>query len=130
MLLTINSGNTGKPQGYQSQIVHLVSTVARGTALGKAWAITTMNAGTDYLTDFYHHTDDLERIDWELVASNSWAGRATQKSAELLIADEFPWAQVLYIGCHNTGVRAQIEQILAGAPHSPTVAVRPDWYYP
>ncbi|WP_426391939.1 type II toxin-antitoxin system toxin DNA ADP-ribosyl transferase DarT [Variovorax sp. R-27] len=129
MLLTINSGNTGKPLGYQSRIVHLVSTVARGTALGKAWALTTMNAGTDYLTDFYHHTDDLERIDWELIASNSWPRRATEKSAEFLVADEFPWDQVIYIGCHNDAVRAEIEQILAGTAHSPRVVARPDWYY-
>jgi hypothetical protein len=130
MLLTINSGNTGKPRGYQSQMLHLVSTVARGTALGRAWAITAMNAGTDYPTDFYHHTDDLERLDWELIGSNSWPGRATQKCAEFLIADEFPWVQVVYIGCHNDAVRAQVERMLSGTSHRLTVAVRPDWYYP
>ena len=131
MLFTVNQGNTGKPVGYQSQVLHLVSSAARGAILGRAWAISGGNAGADYEVAFFHELADLERLDWEVIRSNDWGGdRLHRKQAEFLVADFFPWEQLVFIGCHNEAIAAQVGHLLAGAAHVPRVEVRPHWYYP
>ena len=50
MLSTINKGNTGRPEGCQKSIVHLVPTMAAGIGTGKAWAISSGNAGANHTT--------------------------------------------------------------------------------
>lgn len=128
MLYTINLGNTGRPAGCQNTIVHLVSTVAAGIGLGRAWAISDGNAGASY-TSFYSELSALESLDWEAIRATSWKGRTHQKSAELLVADFFPWTAVHKIGCHNGGVSSQVAALLRDQPHRPLVETKPEWYY-
>ena len=49
--------------------------------------------------------------------------------AEFLMYESFPWELVRSIGVHSDAVAAQVNGILAGAAHVPTVSVRRDWYY-
>jgi hypothetical protein len=62
MLFAINKGNTGRPAGCQRTVVHLVSTMDAGIATGRAWAISSGNAGA-FHTTFSHDLQALEDLD-------------------------------------------------------------------
>lgn len=128
MLYSINLGNTGQPPGCQTSIVHLVSTVARGTGLGQPWAISDGNAGASY-PSFYSSLAALDSLDWDAINARYWSGRTNEKMAEFLVADFFPWTAVESIGCHNDQVVAQVRQLLARQNHQPMVKTMINWYY-
>ena len=128
MLFTINKGNTGRPAGCQKSIVHLVSTMAAGIATGKAWAVSSGNAGA-YHTTFSAKLDALDTLDWAAIRATQWQGMQHQKSAELLVADSFPWTAIKEIGCQNSATADKVRLVLADAAHRPAVAVKTNWYY-
>ncbi|WP_082584054.1 type II toxin-antitoxin system toxin DNA ADP-ribosyl transferase DarT [Noviherbaspirillum sp. Root189] len=129
MLFTINKGSTGRPAGCQTSIVHLVSVVHHATALGRPWAISDGNAGAGY-TSFSNDNDALDKVNWNIVRSNSWGGdRLHIKMTEFLIADFFPVTSFVEVGCHNEQVAEQVKQIMARQIPPLTVHVSPHWYY-
>lgn len=129
MLYSVNLGNTGLPRGSQGEILHLVSDMATGIGLGRQWAISDVNAGTSY-PDFYTHVGALDSaLDWDAINAKYWSQCATQKAAEFLVADEFPWSSITMIGCHSPAVAARVHAILANTQHRPAVQVMPAWYY-
>ncbi len=128
MLFTINKGNTGLPPGCQKTIVHLVSTMAVGIATGKAWAVSSGNAGT-FHTTFSAKPDALDALDWTAIRAVQWQGKQHQKAAEFLIADFFPWEGIHEIGCQNSKTLGKVRELLAGAAHQPALDLKPLWYY-
>lgn len=128
MLYTINRGNTGQPPGCQKDIVHLVSTVAHGLAMGRAWAIADGNAGAAHAA-FYDDIHKLDALDWTAIRATDWQRRTHQKMAEFLVADLFEWSAITAIGCHNSRACREVEALIAAQPHRPTVEVKPGWYY-
>ena len=128
MLFTINKGNTGRPEGCQKSIVHLVATMAAGIATGKAWAISSGNAGA-YHTTFSAKLDALDALDWVAIQEIQWQGMQHQKSAEFLVADFFPWKAIQEIGCQNSTTADKVRSVLADAAHRPAVTIKTDWYY-
>ncbi len=128
MLFTINKGNTGRPAGCQRTVVHLVSTMAAGIGTGKAWAVSSGNAGA-FHTTYSAKAEALDGLDWPAIRAVQWQGKQHQKMAEFLVADFFPWAAIQEIGCHNLTVAGRVREILATAAHRPTVGVKTDWYY-
>lgn len=128
MLYVVNRGRTGRQPGCQTEIVHLVSTVANGIALGRQWAISDVNAGSNY-PSFFNHPNALDSLDWQAIGSQYWQNCATQKAAEFLVADAFPWQQIVAIGCHNQTVAQRVTAALAASSHKPRVLLRPAWYY-
>ncbi len=129
MLYTVNRGNTGRPAGCQESIVHLVTSVAEAVNVGRAWAISDVNAGAGYAT-FSNDLLALENLDWNAIRTNSWQGKMHLKQAEFLVADSFEWNSISVIGCHNAGTEARVRKILAQKPGStPDVRVENGWYY-
>lgn len=128
MLFTINQGNTGRPVGCQTTIIHFVSNVAAAISLGQAWAISDGNAGARY-TDYDSNLNALGGLDWSAIRARDWRGRTHEKSAEFLVADFFPWTCVQQIGCHNSKVAQQVEVLIQNHSHQPSVDVQPTWYY-
>lgn len=128
MLYTINRGNTGRPAGCQRTILHLVSTVADGIATGRQWAISDGNAGAVY-PSFFGDAAALDDLDWDAIGTRLWQGRTNQKSAEFLVADEFPWTSIRLIGCFNDEVAARVRSLLEGQAHRPEVRTMTTWYY-
>jgi len=128
MLFTVNNGNTGHSAGCQKDIVHLVSTVAAGIATGKAWAVSSGNAGA-FHTTYSAKLEALDDLDWEAIRATQWQGKQHQKMAEFLVADHFPWSAIQGIGCQNSVTAAKVREILTGAKHQPTVEVKTSWYY-
>ena len=128
MLYTLNRGNTGRPVGCQRSVVHLVSTVAAGIALGKPWAVSDGNAGA-FHTSFDARLTALDGLDWAAIRATEWQGRTHQKMAEFLVADFFPWPSFVQIACHNETTAGQVRGLLQNQPHQPLVTVEPSWYY-
>jgi hypothetical protein len=128
MLFAVNKGLTQRTPGCQRSIVHLVSTVHSAIRLERAWAISDVNAGSDY-PNFFSELDALDRLQWSAIRARQWSGIQSQKAAEFLVADFFPWEGFEHIGCHNAQVKAQVEGLLLGRAHRPVVTVREDWYY-
>lgn len=131
MLFTINKGNTGHPEGCQKDVVHLVSTVDKAITLGKPWAICKINAGTGYVdaSSFSSDVSALDELNWSAIRATYWSEVVSQKSAEFLVADFFPWSAIQVIGCQNSGTAAKVRAILTGAKHQPPVEVKTRWYY-
>lgn len=130
MLFTLNRGNVqGCAPGCQSTIVHLVSRVSVGIAMGRPWALSDASANSNYPPNFYDDPARFDQIDWPLIRSNSWAGQSGRKQAEFLVADSFDWGGILLIGCHNAGIVGQVTKILANVPNPPKVEHRPNWYF-
>jgi hypothetical protein len=128
MLFTINQGNTGRPVGCQRTILHLVSSVQTGIALGQAWAVSDGNAGA-FHTWFGSSMDAVKTLDWAAIRATDWRGKTHQKSAEFLVTDFFPWTGIHAIGCQNNSMAKQAEDLLNSHQHRPAVTVEPGWYY-
>lgn len=128
MLYVMNRGGTGLALGGQASVVHLVSTVQKAIDLGRPWAISDCNAGSDY-AQFYNDTAKLETLNWEAIEAKYWQNVTTAKQAEFLVADHFPWEAILGIACHNAKIQAQVEELLAPLTHKPKVITKPNWYY-
>jgi len=128
MLFTINIGKTGRPPGCQHTIVHLVSTMAAGIATGKAWAVSSGNAGA-FHTTYSSNLEALDELDWPAIRAVQWQGKQHQKSAEFLVADSFPWTAIQEIGCQNSATAGKVRAVIADAGHRPPVAIKTNWYY-
>lgn len=129
MLYVINQGSTGKPPGCQRSIVHLVSRVSTGIALGRNWAISDGNAGASYPSFYSDLQAGFASLDWRAIRATDWRGVTNQKMAEFLVADFFPWQGFETIGCHNSAVAQQVSALLANVAHKPAVSVQSGWYY-
>jgi hypothetical protein len=108
--------------------VHLVSTVAVGTGLNRAWAISDGNAGAAY-PSFFADVKALTGLDWAAIRATDWRGKTSQKMAEFLVADFFPWTGFHAVGCRSSGVAKQVQDLLNSQHHRPAVTVEPGWYY-
>jgi hypothetical protein len=128
MLFTINMGNTGRPTGCQSTIVHLVSKVSFAANLGVAWAVSTGNAGAVHTT-FESTLEAIDQLDWDAIDARYWRDKRHQKQAEFLVADFFPWEGFHEIGSHNAEVAGRVWELIQPQNHQPEVSVHTDWYY-
>lgn len=128
MLFTINKGNTGRPAGCQKTIVHLVSSMQAGIEAGKQWAVSSGNAGA-FHTTFKASLDALDALDWEAIRATQWQGQQHQKMAEFLVAEFFPWTEVLEIGCNHTSTLTRVRELIAASHHQPPTTLKPNWYY-
>lgn len=130
MLYVVNKGSTGRPPGCQRSILHLVTSVAKAMAVGSEWAYSDGNAGAAY-PNFYDDIEGLDsRLNWEAIKERAnWSPVRTEKQAEFLVADTYPWESILAIGCYGELVAGQVNNLLANVAHKPAVLVRRDWYY-
>lgn len=128
MLFTLNKGATGRPEGCQKTVLHLVSTMAAGIAAGKEWAVSSGNAGA-YHTTFSAKLEALDTLDWPAIRATQWQGMQHQKAAEFLLVDSFPWEAIHLIGCQNPTIADKVRALLADVAHQPAVEIKPNWYY-
>lgn len=128
MLFTVNKGNTGKPVGAQATIVHLVSTMDVAIKQGRDWAFSDVSAATGY-PNFFNDPNQLDKLSWDAIRALDWAGQATKKQAEFLVADHFDWTGVIGVGCMTPSVKQQVDEIIQPFSHRPVVKTKPDWYY-
>ena len=125
-------------RGGQEPIVHLVAdlraAIRWAQEQGRHWAFTDSNAGSEWFED-YDDTRDLEKLHWDIIASNQWNGwtdgQKTQafKQAEFLLEHFFPWSLVERIGVIDEVRAAQVRTALTGIVPSEIIEVHRDWYY-
>lgn len=129
MLFTVNKGNTGRPAGCQTDIVHLVSSVAAALELNRPWAISDVNAGAGYAT-LSNNLEALEALDWNAIQTRQWQSKMSAKQAEFLLLDQFEWSSIAAIGCHNAQTADKVSATLKNLPGPhPRVVVENSWYY-
>ncbi len=130
MLYTVNRGNTGRPAGCQTSIVHLVTTVDAAVNQRRSFAISDGNAGAGYATfrNGLASLDDPTHLRWADINTNQWQGKVHFKQAEFLVADRFDWSAIICVGCHNATAVAQVANLLP-QHRRPNVAAQPSWYY-
>lgn len=128
MLYTVNMGNTGKPAGCQRDIVHLVSSVGTGIELQRHWAFSDGNAGARH-TDFYNDIDKLADLDWSTINAKYWGEKRHQKQSEFLVAGQFPWRGIHFIGCHSQAAVERVQEVMRESTHQPEVSVKNAWYF-
>lgn len=127
MLYVIHKGHRDYDAG-QTNVVHLVSSVALAVGLGRPWAFTDRHAELGHAL----HFDDLGRLDelpWQAIEATSWQDAKEEKQAEFLVHDFFPWTAISEIGVMTPSVANKVVAVLANAPHKPAVKIRPEWYY-
>ena len=133
MLYVINQGGPQYPE-KQVPIIHLVSH-AQAVYLAKRPAVFTNGHAIMALSDFFTDLANLDRIDWEVMASRWWndtakhPGRKRRRQAEFLVHYHLPWPLVTEIAVFNPTVAREVLKALRDAPHKPPVVVRRDWYY-
>lgn len=130
MLYTVNKGATGRPQGCQRTILHLVTDTRVLIAEGREWAVSDGNAGAAH-TSFYNDVTAFDQLDWPAIRATYWGGQQHQKSAEFLVKDFVPWSAFTEVGCYDKQVAAEVKLIIeAGpSPHRPLISVKEEWYY-
>lgn len=130
MLFVVNKGRTNRPPGCQRTIVHLVTTVANAIATGDEWAYSDVNAGSTY-PNFFDDIENLDsRVNWKAIEERAnWSPVSSEKAAEFLVANTYPWTAIRAIGCIGNSTAAQVSHLLQDGGHNPTVLVRPGWYY-
>jgi hypothetical protein len=136
MLFILHKGNHPDLQysGGQTPIVHLQAdlhaTVAWAAQYNTRWAFSDRNAGA-YFADFFNNLDDLDKVNWEAVASTDFRDMQVKegKQAEFLVYEAFPWTLVEKIGVLNARIQARVQEILRNAGHKPSLSVEPSWYY-
>lgn len=127
MLYVVNKGH-GDYSGGQEQVVHLVSTIATATRLGRPWAFTDRHAEVGHAL-YFNDLAELDQVPWTAVDAQSWSSVKEEKQAELLVKTSFPWTAIEEIGVMSNAVAATVHQMLTASSHRPPVVVRPGWYY-
>lgn len=126
MLYTINAGRTGKREGFQDEIVHLVSTVGIAVGIASEWAISDGNAGAE-ATSFSNDLAYLDSLDWDAINARYWGDRSHQKAAEFLVSNFFPWSAITGIGCMSLAAQQRVLDVIGS--EGPTVNLKPNWYF-
>ena len=134
MLFAIHRGNVEGCTAGQSDIVYLVTNAQRVKEAGLAIAFTDGH-GTMAMSEFYNDLEDLDEIDWDVMAARYWADteedpdRKRRRQAEFLIYDRLPWILVDEIGTMNNSAFVAVQNIIKEADHKPPVNIRSNWYY-
>jgi hypothetical protein len=78
---------------------------------------------------FYRTIDGLNQLNWDAIKAGYWKDVIEEKMAEFLVADKFPWENIIGIACFNEEIANQVRAILAASEHQPMVKAMPSWYY-
>jgi hypothetical protein len=134
MLYAIHGGNVNHYPHGQESIIHLVSNAQSIQRISCRFVFTDGH-GTVHLTQFFDELNDLDKIDWKIMKENFWGDtpedgdRKRRRQAEFLVHQFLSWNLITDIGVINSEMKIQVEQILQGSAHSPTVVIRRNWYY-
>lgn len=127
MLYAVHRGHQDYGAG-QENIVHLVSSVAAATNLGRPWAFSDRHAELAHAL----HFDDLARlseVQWEVMHRGKWTDVKEERQAEFLVHEFFAWTAVTAVAVMTPQAASRAQLALRGAAHQPPVTTRPAWYY-
>ncbi len=95
MLLNIKNGSRGIKQLPQKDLVYVVCRISGIIEHCPEWCFTDGHA-KNHLTRFFNHTDDLTKLDWDVISMQYWHDteddydRMRRKQAEFLVKGHVP----------------------------------------
>src|SRR5690606_29505177 len=117
MLYVLHQGHQDY-NGGQEPIVHLVSSVSRAVALGRAWALTDRHAELAHALYF----DDLKYLSdlaWEIMPLKYWSKVKEERQAEFLVKQFFPWSAASGGVAMSSSSAERARTAMLGAAHRP-----------
>lgn len=119
-------------RGGQEAIVHLEADLRRTVAWAERhdlrWAFTLSNAGSGYFED-RATLADLDELNWASIGERYWMNCRSEKQAEFLVEDRFPWGLVEQVGVLTEHAGRHVIAAMQNQGHRPAVHVQRDWYY-
>jgi hypothetical protein len=134
MLFNIRTGRIGAKQTPVAQIVFLVSSIGKMSALDVPFVMTDRHAFLETAT-FSSGSGGLEWIDWRILQARDFRkseedpGKMERYQAEALVHRHLPVLALLGLACHDAGAEAKLKSELTRRGLSLTLAIRPDWYF-
>jgi hypothetical protein len=136
MLYALYRGNVAGYQGGQTPIVYLVASAQR---IHEREIPFVFSDGHPImaLSRFYERLEDLDYVDWEVMAGRYWndtiehPNRKQLRQAEFLVLGFFPWDCVDWLAVRTQTMEAQVRSFLEALPSSARRPVRrmPQWYF-
>lgn len=137
MLYVITKKNPGvKYLKGGREIIYLVSKLKTICEANVQWFFTDRNAADEF-AQFFKAIQDLDKVDWAAIKSNTWGGYNPQKpelkskkQAEVLVYPVFYWNWFHEIVVHDDIIKQQVKtiQYKFSCPFKP-VRVERSWYY-
>jgi len=136
MLYSINIGNVKNYSDGQTNIIYLVSSVEQIKDRNRPWFFTDGHA-VEFITEFLIETEQMNKIDWEVINSWSWhdqdddTDRCRRKQAELLVYKSIHLRWFDRIGVFDEQRALLVEKIFDNAKfdHRPKIMIEPNWFY-
>lgn len=137
MLLRLASHYKTNYTGKQEEFVYIVSDVLRVANAGIPFVFTDGHSSVK-ITKFFTTIDDLDKVDWNLIASDEWGDipgqdndRKRRKQAEFMVKDHFPLSLSLGFAVMNDAMVERVRTIVSKYPEfaGAYVLPKPTWYY-
>ncbi len=134
MMYKIKTGHGGITQRQNKDIIIFVSSIHRLKDHGLPFLFTNQHAYPPN-TDFYSEVGELNRVDWPLLQSRNFKtddddpGKQLRYQAEALVYQHVPLKALVGIGCHDSGVKHHLDDLLLASGQQIDVKSTPTWYF-
>lgn len=123
-------------RGKQEEFVYIVSALDLIQNAGIPFVFSDGHS-TVRVTDFFTSANDLDKVDWDVIADNNWQDtaedndRKRRKQAEFMVKGQFPLTLSLGFAVMNDSMVERVKAIVARYPDfaGAHVLSRPQWYY-
>ena len=134
MLYNIKTGRNGTQAHSMDEIVILVSSLYRVAELGLPFVFTNSHAYPP-TTEFSSNLDDLNRIDWPILAAHDFKrdpedpGKIDRYQAEALIHRHLPVTAIKGLACFGPTQESRLNGMLLAAGVSLKVLAKHEWFF-
>jgi hypothetical protein len=134
MLFQIRTGHNGIPKVPMEEIVIYVSSLRSVHEAGVKFVFTDQHAKLE-TAEFFHSLDDLNRIDWKILASSNFKfdpddpQKKDRYQAEALIHRELPCNLLRGIICYDQQAKSRVEASVQRRGLSQPVVVKPAMFF-
>lgn len=134
MMRNINTGWNGVTKYANRDILILVSSLRRVSAMGLPFLFTDSHANNN-LAGFWSELTNLDKVDWKLLQARDFKkdlddpGKFGRYQAEALVHQHLPVEGLSGIVCYTENVKIEVEQAMAQRGLSLQVVARTGWYF-
>jgi hypothetical protein len=120
--------------GSQEEIVYLVTDFQHIEDHQCKYVFTDGHA-LQFISNFFNHSDNFSKLDWEVIQSNDWArreddnDRMRRKMAEFLVKDEVPLDALGCIAVFDEKMQQKVEQTVQKCESRLPVIIKRSWYF-
>jgi len=133
MMLAIKTGWNGVPRHPPQDIVILVSSLRRVTALGLGWLFTDTHANNS-VVNYFNRLEDLPRLDWRILQARDFKrdpndpAKFGRYQAEALVHRHCPLQGLSGIACFDDHAKIAAQQAVDAVGATLQVIKKPSWY--